>query len=135
MLSFYRYHGRKKDFKSIWFNIGGRVCSKLQNLGLYQQGYLWTIGFSDPNWNLVTNFLQNFLFFLPIADCQCMEKFKKCLRGLDTDLSRDLQHIFFELLNMKCYDLQSGSMCEKYSKWFDSCDNYVTYLTIKTRRL
>ena len=70
-----------------------------------------------------------------MSDCQCMEGFRNCLKGLDTELSKELQHLFFDLLDMKCYDLESGTMCQKYSKWFDSCENHVTYLTIKPRRL
>ena len=71
-----------------------------------------------------------------ITDCACLSQFQKCLQDLKSDLALELHRIFFDYLNLKCYDLVPHSFCAKYSSpWFEDCVDSVTYLTVNTRNL
>lgn len=70
-----------------------------------------------------------------ITECQCLDEFKICLQNVDTDLSHEIQRLFFELLDMKCYQHVSHETCQKYSKWFETCEESNIYLTLKSRKL
>ena len=68
-----------------------------------------------------------------MVECSCLETFKTCLQKLNSEKSLKLNEIFFELLNMKCFQLHEEKTCLKYSKWFDQCEDEFTYLSVSTR--
>ena len=69
-----------------------------------------------------------------IVDCTCLEQFKGCLNNLKNDeKAQEIHKIFFELLNMKCFELQEDQTCLKYSTWFDQCEDEFEYLTLNIK--
>ena len=69
-----------------------------------------------------------------IVDCTCLQQFKSCLSELKDEKAREIHQIFFELLNMKCFELKAEQTCLNYSTWFDQCTEEFSYLTLSIQR-
>ena len=64
-------------------------------------------------------------------DCECTKKFKQCLLDLDTDLAKELHRLYFLVMNLKCFTFVPRKICVQYSKWFDSCEDYINYVDLE----
>ncbi|XP_022651735.1 uncharacterized protein LOC111246430 [Varroa destructor] len=57
-----------------------------------------------------------------IKPCEADEKFRQCLRGVDSRISKLVGLMFFNVLRSKCYALEKPKACEKQS--FAACSRY-----------
>ena len=79
------------------------------------------------------NYRHGYLNVYPynMNDCECTKKFKQCLLDLDTDLAKELHRLYFSVMNLKCFTFVPRKICVQYSKWFDSCEDYINYVDLE----
>nr|ADD38725.1 Phospholipase A2 isozymes PA3A/PA3B/PA5 [Lepeophtheirus salmonis] len=95
-------------------NFTDECCRKFQTCGA-------TIGKLQYQFDLLNVYPYN------LKQCSCVSKFKSCLNdlqdsGKDAKLAKEIHRLFFDVLNMKCFDLEEQEICSKWSTWFDSCE-------------
>ena len=47
--------------------------------------------------------------------------------------STEVFRLFFDVLDLKCYDLEKSVNCNHYSTWFDKCEDTVEEETFALR--
>ncbi|XP_072164428.1 uncharacterized protein [Diadema setosum] len=60
-----------------------------------------------------------------LSDCDCDQRFRDCLLGVNTSVSRTVGSAYFNLLGCACFQLEEEERCVAWSWWsWDSCSRY-----------
>jgi len=74
----------------------------------------WTQKYNLFNWRPYT-----------ISACACDRKLKACLHSVNTQASRDVKRVYFEVLGVPCFEfeLKTVRVCKKRT-WFMACKKF-----------